>query len=210
MKILKLFRSEPAAAKTPLRFREDRVEPVLHNQPINRRARQYCKPRTGTRVLVIDKAASQSAVMLEEMLRSGGYATLRAYDAASGLAMAQELRPEIIFCEVILADMHGFTVLRKIRQLLETSQIPFVLMSSSAKAAQHYASNEIDAEGFIRKPLNREAVFAALEKLLDSDGIPARSAGTKSRLSEDAFLATGIPVVPTSRAFHSIQELSAP
>ena len=169
MGLFDLFRAKPAASQD-----EDYIVPnTIICQPVNRRARPRNNARHGTQVLIID-GHEVFAYELEKTLKTVKYQTLIAADAESGLEIARDERPKLIFLEVVLPGMHGFSALRKIRRDPELCDTPVILMSASNKAAQHFYSNSIEADDFMRKPFTREEIFLRIDRLVDRSGVLRR------------------------------------
>jgi DNA-binding response OmpR family regulator len=139
-----------------------------------RRAKPRVNAREGTRVLIIDD--SKTVVMaIKKFLRSVGYETLEAYDAETGLSILQEQMPDLVFLDIMLPGMNGFTALRTIRRDPLTRDIPVIMMSGNEQAMEQFYGSRIGADDFMQKPFSREEVFYRIDRLLDSDCVPRRA-----------------------------------
>ena len=157
-----LFRSEPE----PLS-----VQPRSMAQ--ERRTRERVNAREGTRVLIIDD--SKTVVMaIKKFLRSAGYDTFEAFDAETGLGMISEHTPELIFLDIMLPGMNGFTALRAIRRDPLIRDIPVIMMSGNEQAMEQFYGSRIGADDFMKKPFSRDELFFRIEQLLDDDFVPRR------------------------------------
>jgi CheY-like chemotaxis protein len=83
----------------------------------------------GSRVLLAedDRFLRRAA---EVELRKHGYVVLAAADGEEALRIAMEQIPDIILLDLIMPKMHGFEVLRKLKQQESTAKIPVVIMSN--------------------------------------------------------------------------------
>lgn len=144
--------------------------------PVERRHRKRVNARQGTRVLIIDDSPTVVAV-LRKALRSAGYDTREALDAEHGLALIEQDPPELIFLDIILPGMNGFSALRAIRKQPASQHIPVIMISGNEHATEQFYANRIGADDFMKKPFSRHEVFARIEALLDDDFIPRRRAG---------------------------------
>ncbi len=144
--------------------------------PVERRHRKRVNARKGTRVLIIDDSPTVVAV-LRKALRSAGYDTCEALDAEHGLALIAQAPPELIFLDIILPGMNGFSALRAIRKLPASQHIPVIMISGNEHATEQFYANRIGADDFMKKPFSRHEVFARIEALLDEEFIPRRRAG---------------------------------
>jgi twitching motility two-component system response regulator PilH len=139
-----------------------------------RRSEQRVNAREGTRVLIIDDSKTVVTV-IKKYLRSAGYDTFEAFDAESGLTMIREYAPELIFLDIMLPGMNGFTALRTIRRDPLTRDIPVIMMSGNEQAMEQFYGSRIGADDFMKKPFSRDEVFFRIGRLLDNDLVPHRA-----------------------------------
>jgi PleD family two-component response regulator len=81
---------------------------------IERRRKKRVNAAPGTKVLVIDDSTTILAA-LGRMLRQNGYEIMEAEDAEKGIELAHAKLPAIIFLDIVLPGMSGFTALRHLR-----------------------------------------------------------------------------------------------
>lgn len=151
----------------------------------DRRRRPRINAQIGTYALIIDD--SNTVVMaIKKYLRSVGFETFEAFDAETGLSMIQENTPDIIFLDIMLPGMNGFTALRTIRRDPLSRDIPVIMMSGNEQAVEQFYVSRIGADGFMKKPFTREDLFLQIEQLLDDKFIPRRAQSAPGTLSPDA------------------------
>ncbi|HEX7770002.1 MAG TPA: response regulator [Dokdonella sp.] len=138
-----------------------------------RRGKPRLNARGGMRVLVVDDSATVVA-LLARMLRQNGYVVLEAADAEQGTAIAKAERPDLIFLDIVLPGMSGFSALRLLRRLPETRAIPIIMMSGNEQATEQFYAQRIGADDFMKKPFSRAEVFLRIENLLDVSLLPRR------------------------------------
>ena len=147
------------------------VDPTGHLP--NRRMRPRLNARPALRVLVIDDSATICAA-LRKMLQSIGLSVRVAADAETGLAMAQADPPDLIFLDIVLPNMNGFSALRVLRRNALTRTIPVIMISGNAQATEQYFGSAVGADDFMKKPFSRLEVFERIENLLDEQHVPRR------------------------------------
>lgn len=135
---------------------------------IERRLRKRKNARQGATALIIDDSPTVVAA-LRKILRSAGYVTQDAGDAEQGLAMLAEAKVDIIFLDIVLPGMNGFSALRAIRKDPATQQTPVIMISGNEHATEQFYANKIGADLFMKKPFSRFEVFAHIEMLLDAN-----------------------------------------
>lgn len=143
-------------------------------QPDDRRQHRRVHAQRGLRVLIIDDSRTIVAA-LSHMLAQNGYQTSSAEDAETGLTLASDDPPDLIFLDIVLPGMSGFTALRKLRRNPVTEAVPVIMISGNPKAVEEFYLKKIGADGFMKKPFGRYEVFSRIESLVSEGGLPARS-----------------------------------
>lgn len=152
----------------------DRFRRLLgRRQPDDRRQRRRLHARRGLRVLVVDDSRTVVAA-LSHMLSQNGFDTSSAEDAETALDMAIKDPPDLIFLDIVLPGMSGFTALRKLRRNSTTEAVPVIMISGNPQAVEEFYLKKIGADGFMKKPFGRYEVFSRIERLVSSGELPAR------------------------------------
>ncbi len=138
-----------------------------------RRVKPRINARPGTKVLVVDDSSTIVA-LLSRMLRQNHLEVFEAADAESGLEIARREAPELIFLDIVLPGMNGFTALRHLRRDPVTKAIPIIMISGNEQATEQFYVQRIGADDFMKKPFSRAEVFARIERLLDAERVPRR------------------------------------
>ncbi len=153
-----------------------------------RRERERRGARPGTRILVVDDSPTIVA-LLKRMLQQNHFDVLVAYDGESALEIAQRERPDLVFLDIVLPGIDGFSALRKLRRDPATKDVPVIMISGNAQATEQFYVQRIGADDFMKKPFSRAEVFSRIEQLLDVDGIPRHVARPAGRQDAQAALA---------------------
>ena len=140
-----------------------------------RRQQERSPAAEGVRVLVVDDSPT-IVLMLGRMLSQNGYEVSEAGDAETGMEIARNTLPHLIFLDIVLPGMNGFEALRRLRRDPVTRGIPVIMISGNELATEQFYAQRIGADDFMKKPFSRSEVFLRIEKLLDPDRIPQRHA----------------------------------
>lgn len=139
-----------------------------------RRVDERVRTTLGARVLVVDDSATIRAV-LGKMLAQDGYEVSKAADGETAVEMAQSQVPDLIFLDIVLPGMSGFSVLRALRREDGTRMTPIIMMSGNQQATEQFYVQRFGADSFIRKPFGRAEVFHAIRALVHDGRMPARA-----------------------------------
>ena len=142
-----------------------------------RRQKQRPQPRDGTLVLVVDDSRTIVAV-LRKMLLQNGYNVISASEGAEAVELARRERPDMVFLDIVMPGMNGFSALRELRRHEATRATPVIMMSGNEQATEQFYVQRIGADDFMKKPVSRAEVFARIERLLDEERVPRRPVST--------------------------------
>lgn len=113
--------------------------------------------------LVVDEDA-RSAYAIELMLRSCGLAVERAASARQGLNLAGCSGYDILLTDLMLSDMSGCQLMRRMRSICITS--PILVTSRLAQTQARAIALEAGADGYIAKPFSRAELLESVARLL--------------------------------------------
>ena len=122
-------------------------------------------------VLVVEDDAAARA-LLDDYLQSGGYTVAHARTAAQAAEMARALRPMAITLDILLPDRPGWEVLAQLKSDARTRDIPVVIVSITDDTRLGFSLGAVD---FLVKPVQREAVLAAIRRASARRPQPIRS-----------------------------------
>ena len=114
--------------------------------------------------LVVDDDID-SRVLLGAMLDEAGCRVVNAATGVEALRLARELRPAIIFLDLLLPRISGFDVFRILQADEELRGVPIVVVSGSATESRATLSG---ATAVLDKPIEREQLHAVLQRALSS------------------------------------------
>ncbi|MFL7808675.1 MAG: response regulator, partial [Anaerolineae bacterium] len=101
------------------------------------------------RILVIDDEPDARRISIR-LLEQAGYALSEAATGEEGLRRARELRPDLILLDVVLPDLDGFEVCRRIKADPELAHILVILLSGKRVDSESVAGGlEGGANGYI-------------------------------------------------------------
>ena len=127
-------------------------------------------------VLVVDDERSL-VLIAERVLQKEGFDVVTAYNGAEGLQKAQENLPDIIILDIVMPEMNGYEVCRKLQGNPNTCNIPVIFLSvkgtvDEKKAPTTEGLKEINeafnrgASDFLNKPVPARDLIDTINKNL--------------------------------------------
>jgi DNA-binding response OmpR family regulator len=114
------------------------------------------------RILVIDDD-QRLAAMLVDYLRNRGLDPVTAPDGARGLLALRDGTVAAVVLDVMLPDMDGFEVLRRIRVL---GNVPVLMLTARGEETDRIVGLELGADDYLPKPFNPRELVARLQAVL--------------------------------------------
>src|SRR5881394_3742381 len=111
-------------------------------------------------VLVIEDEVDL-ATTLEYNLRAEGYQVMVAHNGRQGLAAATaEPTPEVIVLDLMLPDLAGTQVCRRLRDYEHTRNIPVIMCTAKGEEIDRVVGFEVGADDYVVKPYSvRELIL---------------------------------------------------
>ena len=129
-------------------------------------------------VLAIDDSPDVHR-LLDVRLKLEGLILHHALDAEAGLAMAREVRPDLILLDVDLPTLTGFEVCQRLKVDPATAQIPIIFLTGATEVHTKVQGFDLGAVDYVTKPFEpaelRARVRAALRTKRYHDLLAARS-----------------------------------
>ncbi len=120
------------------------------------------------KILIVDDEV-QVANLLAESVQLQGHEAIVAVSGAEGLALLEERRPDAIFLDLVMPEMSGIEVLRRIRATHPA--LPVIVITGHASATQIEEAKRLGATDCVVKPFVLNQLNQALGKLLkDQEG----------------------------------------
>lgn len=114
------------------------------------------------KILVIDDLP-ENVFLLQDRLENEGYEVITAYEGKSGLNKAISEQPDLILLDIMMPDITGLDVCKKLVGNEETSHIPIILVTAKIEAEDIKEGLEAGAFDYIKKPFNRIELLARVK-----------------------------------------------
>ena len=142
------------------------------------------------KVLIIDDEPF-TVEMLETFLRMNGYDTVGALSGEDGIVLSQIESPDLLILDLMLPDLEGYEVCRRLRTLAApTSALPVLILSARIAQVDKEKALNAGANGYLTKPVQFPALLSELSRLLQA---PAGSGSTRSNPTPPDCIGSNMP-----------------
>ncbi len=127
----------------------------------------------GTRdqVLVVEDDRKTSQLISLYLCREG-YSALPAFSGLDALSLASAHRPVLAILDVMLPDLDGWEVCRRLR---ETSTMPVLMLSCLGQAGDRIRGLQLGADDYVAKPFSPKELMARVAAILRRANAIART-----------------------------------
>jgi class 3 adenylate cyclase len=122
------------------------------------------------RILVVDDTP-ENVLLLSAVLESKGYQVITATSGAEALQRIATERPDLVLLDVVMPQMSGYEVCRKIRENPATGMLPVVMVTALDPAQERIKGLDAGADDFLTKPINQAELLARVRSLLRIKGL---------------------------------------
>jgi two-component system KDP operon response regulator KdpE len=165
---------------------------------------------TAHKILVVEDEPKTMRLLILN-LEAGGYDTIAATTGAQALRIATSEQPDLVILDVMLPDMEGFEVCRRLR---EFSDAPVLMLTARAREVDKLSGFRAGADDYVTKPFSVKELLARVGAALRriKDGAYSPSVVRVGRLTLDlparqAYL-NGDPLALTPTEFKLIGQLA--
>src|SRR5262245_3644147 len=117
------------------------------------------------RVLVVDDVLA-NVKLLEARLSAEYFDVITATSGKEALAVCERAECDIVLLDVMMPDMDGFEVCRRLKASANTHHIPVVMVTALDQASDRVKGLEAGADDFLTKPVSDLALLARVRSLV--------------------------------------------
>jgi len=104
--------------------------------------------------------------IVRQLLGRTSYQLVEAVDGESGVALAQQIVPQLILMDVQLPKMSGFDATRALKADPRTSDIPIIVITSFALSGDREKAAVAGADNYLAKPYSPRELLALVRQYL--------------------------------------------
>jgi len=126
------------------------------------------------KILIVEDNADL-AYGLRNNLEIEGYVVELAADGRAGLQAARTVRPDLIILDLMLPELDGYQVLRRLRE--EGHEMPVLILTARGEEADKVQGFRFGADQYVTKPFGLLELLARVERLLERSGASIEGGG---------------------------------
>jgi DNA-binding response OmpR family regulator len=120
---------------------------------------------TGKTVVIVDDEPTM-VDLLTTFLAMKGFEVHGAYNGADGLRAVEQVKPHVLLLDLMLPDIDGFEVCRRLRSAPASATLPIVIISARTESEAIQRAMRAGADAYMTKPLRLPELLEKIEELL--------------------------------------------
>jgi DNA-binding response OmpR family regulator len=117
------------------------------------------------RILIVDDEPN-IVISLEYLLKKEGFTVHVATDGEAALAMAAELRPDLVLLDVMMPKKSGFEVCEALRANPELPALKIIMLTAKGRDTEVTKGLALGANAYVTKPFSTKDLVAQVKSLL--------------------------------------------
>ena len=116
-------------------------------------------------ILIVDDSPTEVHVM-QKALERHGYKTASAGDGAEAIRKAKEMKPDLIFMDIVMPGMNGYQATRTLANDPKTRTIPIIMVTSKGQETDKIWGLRQGAVDYMVKPVSPDQLVAKAQATL--------------------------------------------
>lgn len=157
-------------------------------------------------ILIVDDEPD-TVTLLEKILEIEGYDIIKAYSGREALNRLAELDVDLVILDIMMPEMDGYEVCRRIKTSMKTAHIPVIFLSVRSSEIDIIKGLKYKAEDYITKPFNKQILTAKIKAILKRTiKSELGSISKKTKEKPEKIGSLGIVMFKSSKDFYGIIE----
>jgi two-component system cell cycle response regulator DivK len=117
------------------------------------------------RILMVEDTEDNRQI-LRDLFANTDYELIEAADGASGVAMAQTHKPDLILMDIQLPGLDGYEATRRIKAEPALRHVPIIAVTSYALSGDEAKARDAGCDAYVAKPFSPRLLLAKVNELL--------------------------------------------
>ncbi len=135
-----------------------------------------------SKILVIDDDTAINE-LIKINLELCGYDVICSYDGTIGFALAKQELPDLVILDVMMPEVDGYTVAKRIRENDETKNTPILMLTALGMVQDKVKGFDIGVDDYLVKPFEMDELRVRVRALLKRTNSIPESLATKEILT---------------------------
>ncbi|NER35445.1 MAG: response regulator transcription factor [Oscillatoria sp. SIO1A7] len=145
-------------------------------------------------ILVVDDDPG-IRLAISDYLELSGYSPIAAHNGQEALALVEQYRPHLMVTDVIMPQMDGYELVRRIRQKPSLRLLPVIFLTARDRTEERILGYKLGCDIYIPKPFELEELGAIVRNLLErSQLIQAQWQSASSSGEDGTNVAAPVPL----------------
>ena len=118
-------------------------------------------------ILIVEDSATE-AEMLKHLMQDSGYQVAVASNGKEALVKVKSHHPNLIISDIVMPEMDGYTLCRRLKDEETTQDIPVVLMTALSEPQEVIKAVQAKADAFMRKPIREQNFLDRIQDVLST------------------------------------------
>lgn len=143
---------------------EERMEAETETREAAQPLPSLAKPLQDYRIMIIDDDEEIRELLRDQLGRH--FQLTMAGNGAEGLARLAEEQPDLVVCDVVMPEMNGLELTRRLRADFSISHIPVILLTAYTSEIHRLRGIEAGADAYVGKPFSIRYLLARITGLI--------------------------------------------
>ncbi len=104
--------------------------------------------------------------LVKHYLEKEGFCVAAAMTGIEALKKVKEHKPDLIVLDLMLPEMDGLEVCKRVRSAPDTAMLPIIMLTAKAEESDTIVGLELGADDYVTKPFSLKALVARVKALL--------------------------------------------
>lgn len=150
----------------PLNHNGENIETTLNSDSMREENDQMKQEQDQPIILVVEDESDMLQYVYE--ILSPSFKVITATNGREGIEKALETIPDLIVSDVMMPEVDGIELCRKLKSDKDTSHIPIVLLTALSDMAHHVQGIREGADVYLPKPFNSQLLLVHIQNLINS------------------------------------------
>lgn len=127
---------------------------------------------TGKKILIVD-IDFETLETLSCHFKNRGYEVFISTNGEDGLNKTREFNPDAIILEIVMPEMNGLQMCKKIKRDKTLKKIPVLFLTANSDEYLALSAHHVGGDHYLTKPVKTNLIFSIVEELLQEKEVDA-------------------------------------